>query len=59
MKAKPLQLDALTPQLKNQYAGALVFGTDVSRIYELSHKIQKLILPNADAFSLVVLNSKG
>ena len=24
MKAKPLQLDALTPQLKNQYAGALV-----------------------------------
>lgn len=57
MKAKPLQLDALTPQLKNQYAGALVFGTDISRIYELSHKIQKLILPNADAFSLVVLNS--
>ncbi len=55
MKAKPLQLDALIPQLKNQYAGALVFGTDISRIYELSHKIQKLILPDADAFSLVTI----
>jgi DNA polymerase-3 subunit delta len=57
VKAKPLQLDALTTQIKNQYAGALVFGTDMSRIYELSHKIQQLILPNADAFSLVVLNN--
>ena len=56
MKAKPLQLDALSTQLKNQYAGALVFGTDVSRIYEISQRIQQLILPKADAFSLIVLN---
>lgn len=54
MKAKPFQLEALKEQIKNKYAGALVFGTDFSRIQELSQKIKQFILPKADAFSLVL-----
>ena len=57
MKAKPFQLEALTKQIKNQSAGALVFGTDVSRVQEISLKIKKIILPKADAFSLVNLTA--
>ena len=57
MKAKPFQLDALSAQIKTQYAGALVFGTDVSRVQETAQKIKQMILPQSDAFSLVVLTA--
>ena len=55
MKAKPFQLEALSNQIKTQYAGALVYGTDVSRIQEISHKIKSLIIPKENNFSLINL----
>lgn len=57
MKAKPFQLEALSKQIKTQYAGALVYGTDVARIQEISNKIKLYILEKVDDFSLVNLSS--
>lgn len=57
MKAKPFQLEALAQQIKTQYAGALVYGTDISRIQEISNKIKHFIIPKPDGFSLVNLTT--
>ncbi len=57
MKAKPFQLEALSQQIKTQYSGALVFGTDISYVQEISLKIKKMIVPNANDFSLVYLSA--
>ena len=55
MKAKPYQIDALVPQLQKEFAAALVFGTDAAGIQEVAKKIQKIIIPEAGAFSVVPL----
>ena len=57
MKAKPFQLEALRHQIETQYAGALVYGTDISRVQEISHKIKQYIVPKADDFSLITLTA--
>ena len=57
MKAKPFQFEALTQQIKTQYAGALVYGTDISYIQEISNKIKQLIIPQSNEFSLVNITS--
>lgn len=46
MKAKPYQVKALIPQLKQDFAGALVFGTDEGLVQETAEKIGKMIVPN-------------
>lgn len=55
MKAKPFQVSALTNQIDTQFVGALVFGTDVARIQDISHQIKKIILKQEDPFALFTL----
>lgn len=55
MKAKPYQISALTPRLKNEFRAALVFGTDSTGVQEVAQQISKIILPNVGPFSLISL----
>ena len=55
MKAKPYQIDALTPRLQKEFAAALVFGTDNAGIQEVAKKIQAIVIPQKGAFSLITL----
>ena len=38
MKAKPFQINALVPQIKNNFKGALIFGPDLGVVQEISEK---------------------
>jgi len=55
VKAKPYQIDALIPRLKQEFAAALVFGTDAAGIQEVAKKIQSIIIPEAGPFSVISL----
>ena len=54
MKAKPYQINALVPQIKTQFRGALLFGPDTGLVQELAEKVGSLIVPDkADDFCVV------
>ena len=49
MKAKPYQISALKPQIQSQFQGALIFGSDLGIVQELSEKIRKIILQDTSS----------
>ena len=54
MKAKPFQINALTPQIQKSFKGACVFGPDFGIVQEVSEKIAKIISPNLkDEFTVI------
>ena len=56
MKAKPIQINALIPQIKKDFKGACFFGPDFGMVQELSEKTAKIIVPNLqDEFSVIKL----
>ena len=57
MKAKPYQINALTPRLQKEFSAALIFGTDNASIQEIAKKIQHIIIPKAGPFSIISLTS--
>lgn len=56
MKAKPIQINALFPQIKKSFKGACFFGPDFGIVQELSEKTAKIIVPNLhDEFTVIKL----
>jgi DNA polymerase-3 subunit delta len=56
LKAKPYQIDALSDQIKNTFAGALVHGLDVSVIQDVATQIALKIVPALnDDFNVIKL----
>ncbi|MGN0920053.1 MAG: DNA polymerase III subunit delta [Alphaproteobacteria bacterium] len=55
MKAKPYQINALAPRLKQEFKAALVFGTDSAGVQEAAQKIQKIVIPTPGPFSIIPL----
>lgn len=54
MRAKPIQIKALTGQIQNEFRGAFVFGPEESLVYQTAQQIAKLIVPDVkDDFCLL------
>jgi len=56
MKAKPIQVSALSSEIKSVYQGALIFGPEFGIVSEVGDKIAKMIVPDIrDDFCVIKL----